>query len=502
MIVDAGRRKFLIVAGTALLLVAIVAFIGLHRTARAVPVVTASYTAFAIALPESGVVQYPQIQTMSSEIAGTIGRIAVKTGDSVKAGQLLVTIENPQIASEAQSTGAAYRAASARAVSTEVTDTSNVVQAQANLEAARARLAQAHQDVASGLQSGLGYGTTTASDQRAQADANLANAATALREAQRVYFAYRDLYANKAISRDQLDRAEATYEQAQVADRQARITRSSLGSQLVRSRTVLADNLRSAEEGFAQAQAALAAARVEAGGGDVAAASAEAARAGSEHAFAQEQADAAHVRAPYDAIVLSVATEKSDSLRPLQPGDAIGVGAPLVTLSARRAFVVRTRVDEQDVINVHLGERVQITGEDFPGHVLSGHVVEVAPIAERADSASTTSRMVATTIAVDRPPEFLRDGMSVDVNILTTDLPHAIAVPNDAVVRQDGATYVYVVRKGNAYKQVVRIGFSNETSSTIASGLSAGDVVVAQDVPGLTDGAAVTMTAIAPPAHP
>ncbi|MFY9719508.1 MAG: efflux RND transporter periplasmic adaptor subunit, partial [Candidatus Cybelea sp.] len=335
------------------------------------------------------------------------------------------------------------------------------------------------------------------------ADANLANAATALREAQRVYFAYRDLYANKAISRDQLDRAEATYEQAQVAYRQARITRSSLGSQLVRSQTVLADNLRSAQEGFAQAQAALAAARVEAGGGDVAAASAEAARAGSEHAFAQEQADAAHVRAPYDAIVLSVATEKSDSLRPLQPGDAIGVGAPLVTLSARRAFVVRTRVDEQDVINVHLGERVQVTGEDFPGHVLSGHVVEVAPIAERADSGSTTSRMVATTIAVDRPPEFLRDGMSVDVSILTTDLPHTIAVPNDAVVRQGGATYVYVVRKGNAYKQPVRIGFSNETSSTVASGLSAGDVVVAQDVPGLTDGAAVTMTAIAsPPGHP
>ncbi|MFY9720758.1 MAG: biotin/lipoyl-binding protein, partial [Candidatus Cybelea sp.] len=156
MIVDAGRRKFLIVAGTVVLLVAIVAYIGLHRTARAVPVVTAGYTAFAIALPESGVVQYPQIQTMSSEIAGTIGRIVVKTGDSVKAGQLLVTIENPQIASEAQSTGAAYRAASARAVSTEVTDTSNVVQAQANLEAARARLAQARQDVASGLQSGLG----------------------------------------------------------------------------------------------------------------------------------------------------------------------------------------------------------------------------------------------------------------------------------------------------------------------------------------------------------
>jgi RND family efflux transporter MFP subunit len=499
MIPDAGRRKFILIAGAALLLVAIVAFIALHRQGRQVPVITAAYEPFDIALPESGVIEYPQIQTMSSEIAGTIGRIGVKAGERVKAGQLLVTIENPQIVSAAQSSGAAYRAASARAVSTQVTDTTNVGQAEENLETARARLAQAREDVASGLQSGTGNGITTAADQRAQADANLANATTSLREAQRVYFAYRDLYANKAISRDQLDRAQATYEQAKAAYRQAGVARASVGNQLVRSRAVLQDNLHSAEEGFAQAQAALTAARVESGGGDVAAASAEAARAGSEYSFAQEQADATHVRAPYDAIVLSVATEKSDSLRPLQPGDAIAVGQPLVTLSAGRAFVVRTRVDEQDVINVHLGERVQITGEDFPGHILSGHVVEVAPIAERADSTSTTSRMVATTIAVDRPPDFLRDGMSVDASILTTDLPHAIVVPNDAIVREGGATYVYVVRTGNAYKQPVRVGFSNETSTTIASGLNAGDVVVAQDVPGLTDGAPVTMTAIGAP---
>ncbi len=499
---DAGRRKFLIAAAAVVLLAAIVVVIRLHRTPRPVPVVTAAYMPFTIALPESGLVQYPQLQTMSSQIAGTIGRIEVRAGERVHAGQVLVTIENAQIVSEAQSSGAAYRAASARAVSAQVTDTSNVVQAQANLEAARARLAQARQDIANGLQSGLGYGETTAADQRAQADANLANAQTSLREAQRVYFAYRDLYANKAVSRDQLDRSEAVYEQAQVAYRQAQLARASLGNQLIRSRTVLEDNLRSAQEGFAQAQAALAAARVESGGGDVAAASAEAARAGSEYAFAQEQADATHVRAPYEAVVLSVATEKSDSLRPLQPGDAIDVGQPLVTLSAQRAFVVRTRVDEQDVINVHVGERAQITGEDFPGRVLGGRVVEVAPIAVRSGDSTSTSRMVATTIAVDRPPAFLRDGMSVDVGILTTDLPHAILVPNEAIVREGALTYVYVVRQNNAYRQPVRVGFSNETSSTIASGLAAGDVVVAANVPGLSDGAPVTMTAVAPPAHP
>ena len=455
---DLGRRKFLIVVGAVLLLAAVVVLVRWRHVPRQVSVVTAGYAPFSILLPEGGVVQYPQIQTMSSEVAGNIGEIFVKTGDHVAAGRLLVTIANPEVSSGAQSSEAAYRAATARAQSAQVTGTSNVVQAEANLAASRARLAQAEQDTANGLVSGLGYGETTAADQLAAANANLATATTTLREARRVYVAYQDLFANKAVSRDQLDQAQANFEQAQVAYDQARQTRGSLGTQLTRSQTVLRDNLRSAREGYAQAQAALSAARVESGSGDVAAASAEAARAGSEYAFAREQANAMQVRAPYDAIVLSVATEKADSLRPLQPGDAIGVGQPLVTLAARRAFVVRTRVDEQDVINVHLGERAQITGEDFPGHVLSGHVVEVSPIVQRSGDNSPASHTVATTIAVDRPPAFLRDGMSVDVNILTTDLPRAIVVPNDAIVRDGAATYVYVVRNNTAYRQPVRVG--------------------------------------------
>jgi RND family efflux transporter MFP subunit len=189
---------------------------------------------------------------------------------------------------------------------------------------------------------------------------------------------------------------------------------------------------------------------------------------------------------------LSVATEKSDSVRPHQPGDAVTEGQPLITLAQRQAFVVRTKVDEQDVINVHVGEGAQITGEDFPGRVLSGHIVEVSPIAQRSADSTSTSRTVATTIAVDGSPVFLRDGMSVNVNILTTDLQHAIVVPNDAIGRDGGSTYVFIVRNDAAYRRRVSVGLSNEASSVIVSGLRAGDVVVAQSVVGLTDGAAVS----------
>ncbi len=481
-----SKAAVAIVAAIAIALVA--AFVSARRAVRSVPVVTAGYARFTIGLPESGVIQYPQIQTMSSQIAGNVGRIFVRMGDRVVAGELLATLVNPQVVAGAQSGAAAYRSALARAQSAAVTGSSNVVQAQANLETARARLVQAQEDVANGLQSGLGYGETTAVNEIAAADANLATGTTSLREARRVYFAYRDLYANKAVSRDQLDQTEAKYEEAQAQYDRARSARAALGTQLTRSKAVLEGNLRSAREGYAQAQAQLAAAEVEAGSGDVAAARAEAQRAASEYGLAQERADAMRIRAPYDATILSVASEKNDPLRPLQSGDAVDAGQPILTLAAQRGFVVRTRVDEQDVVGLRLGQRAQITGDDFPGRALTGRVVEISPIAQRSSDAASAERTVATTVVIDRPPPFLRDGMSAQVTILTIDIPHALAVPGPAILHDDAGAFVYVVRDGSAHRQPVGVGAATETSSVIESGLRAGDVVVARDVEGLHDG--------------
>jgi len=491
---DSGRGRFFAVVGGVLVAAAIVvAILYARRTPRAVPTVTVTYVPFTIDLPESGVVQYPQIQTISAQTAGNVGRIFVKPGERVSGGQLLATIVNPQVTANAAGAGAAYRSASAKEESVAVTGGSNVVQAEANLETARMRLAQAQQDLANGLQPGLGYGQNTAAEQRAQAEANLATATTNLREAQRMYFAYRDLYREKAVSHDQLDQAEARYEQAKGAYSQAHLAYASLGDQLTRSHEVLEDNLRSAQEGFAQAQAQLAAARVESGSGDVAAAQAEASRSASEYALARQLAEAMRVRAPYDATVLTVASEKNDPLRPLQPGDAVDAGQPILTLAAERGFIVRMRVDEQDVINVHLGQRARITGEDFPGRTLTGHVVEISPIAQKTGEGASASRTVATTVAIDHPPPFLRDGMGASVDILTIDVRRAIAVPNDAVLRDATGTYVFVVRDGMASRQAVRVGSTNETDAVILSGLRPGNVIVARNVVGLRDGEAISI---------
>ncbi len=483
-ILYAGGRKRIIVAAGILLVLAVALIAGIVYSRRAPPqpaVIVVRAAPFVVQLPESGVVQYPQIQMLSARAPATIGHIFVKSGQHVSAGQVLATLDNPQVLSAAQSTQAAYRSAVAKASSAQVTGGANVMEANANLETARARLEQARQDLANGLQSGLGYGNSTAADLRAQAQATLITATTTLREAKRVLRAYTDLYKQGAISRDQYDQQEAKFEEAQAAYDQARLQRASLDTQLIRSRAVLQDNLASAQKAFAQAQNQLAAARMQSATGDVAAAQAEAARANTEYNFAAQQADAMQIRAPYEATVLSVASEKSDPMRPLQSGDAVDVGQPIVTIAANRGFIVRTRVDEQDAIAVRVGQRATVTGEDFPHHTLSGRVTEISPLAVQAGSNASASRTVPVTIAIDGTPAFLRDGMTVDVNILTTQLARAIVVPNQAIASDNGVDYVYVMHNGVPKRQRVHVGVSNDNASVVDEGLRPGDAVVAQN---------------------
>jgi HlyD family secretion protein len=464
---------------------------------------------FTTTLPETGELQLARVQALPALVAGNLATLNVRAGEKVSAGDVIATIENPELESTLVTSQASAQGADARAGSAAETNAalpaqnrSAVVQAQANLEAARVALSQARQDLAAGAQSGLGYGGSTAEDQQVQADAAAAKADTDLREAQRINAANRDLYAQKAVSKDTLDQSQARLEEAQVAANQAHRERQILEGSLGRAHSVLVDRVRAAEDGLRQAQAALRAARATAAqshSGDVQAAQDDASRAGAELSYAHDQVARLTIRAPFDGTIQAIANETGDTLRPIEPGDPVQVGMVLATIAGSGGFVVRAKVDEQDIASVRPGQRVKVSGEDFGGKSLAGHVVQISGAAQKSDDPSNTARQVVTTVALDRTLPFLRDGMTVDVDIVTHDQPHALTVPNDAIQRDtDQKPYVYRVVNGKAARTAVTTGAANDATTVITRGLAANDRVVAEHNPALHDGAPISAATPAP----
>lgn len=508
-----GRRNLFILIGV-LIAVVIVGVVAARPHGRPVVVrtATAAYGHYETQLPESGVVQRPLTRTLAALVPGNLGEIYAHPGQHVARGQLLATIANAQLVDAETTAHDAYLAARGRAQSAEAANgalpaqnKSAVVQAQAALETARFTLNQALQDQRAGAQSGLGYGGTSAAQQRAAADTNVAQRETDFHEAQRIAAADRELYAQKALARSTLDADLAKLALAQSAYDQARRDRNETYAQISRQKPVLADRVSADRDAVTQAEAALAAARANAAenrSGDVAAARADAEHAYEDWHYAADQVARLRIVAPFAGVVQTIATQSSDNLRTLQPGDAVTVGQAIVTISDDSGFVVRAKVDEQDVSSVQVGQAARISGEDLGSTVLHGHVALIGATAQKSDDPANTSRQVVTTIALDGSRPFLRDGMTVDTDIVTIDRPHVLLVPTEAVRRDPaGRPYVFVIVNGRAVKRSIVLGPTNETQAVVAGGLRAGDVVVAERDATVAAGTRVT-PANAPAAAP
>jgi HlyD family secretion protein len=505
--VNSNRRRNIFILLGVLLVIVVVGAIAArpHSSAVTARVVTVAYTQYQTKLPETGVVQRPQTQTLAALVAGNLDRIFVRSGQHVTSGQLLATISNPQLVDAEATAQQAYLSAQGHARTTASTNAtlpaqnrSAVVQAEANLETARFTLNQAIQDQRAGAQSGLGYGGTSAAQQRAAADTNVAQRATDLSEAKRIADADRALLAQKAIARNTVDADVAKQQQAQAAYDQAVRDREETYAQINRQGPVLSDRVRADRDAVTQAEAALASARANAAqdkSGDVEAAQADEQKAYEDWRYAADQVARTRIVAPFSGVVQTIATETGDTLRQLQPGDAVTAGQAIVTISADTGFVVRTKVDEQDISGVRTGQPAVVSGEDLGTDTLPGHVVLIGAVAQKSDDPSNTARQILTTVALDRTVPYLRDGMTVDVDIVTQNRPHVLALPIDAI-RRDAADkpYVLLVVNGMTLKRAVRLGSTGDTQAIVRSGVKPGDTVIAERNVGIVEGIHVTPT--------
>ena len=85
-------------------------------------------------------------------------------------------------------------------------------------------------------------------------------------------------------------------------------------------------------------------------------------------------------------------------------------------------------------------------------------------------------------LKVDPVPDYLRQDMTVSVNIQTGQRAAALVVPNDALLGVVGnAATVRVVRDGHLARQAVTIVLRGLAVSEVTQGLAAGEWVLATD---------------------
>jgi membrane fusion protein, multidrug efflux system len=160
--------------------------------------------------------------------------------------------------------------------------------------------------------------------------------------------------------------------------------------------------------------------------------------------IAQSEAAIGAQRAVLDAAKLNLGyttiTATQDGvigLRQVKPGQLVGVGSQITTLTPLPNVWVVANYKETQLTHMAVGQKAQITVDTFPGHTLRGHLLAFAPAsgAEFAllppDNATGNFTKIVQRIAVkividdaDGLADRLVPGMSVIASIDATDRQH------------------------------------------------------------------------------
>jgi HlyD family secretion protein len=355
--------------------------------------------------------------TLSAPLAGRLLRIELDPGDEVTAGETLVASIEPR--------------------DPELLDARAVLQAEANVKAAEARLER----------------TTPLLDEAA---ANL-------------------------------EFAEADLNRAQQARRQSpnSVTTNELENKemLRRSRAALVRAAEHAHEvakfELAQAQAALLRSRpTDAGETD---------GNGDEPAPYPQQAPQPHfeIQAPINGRVLRVFRESSG---------VVQAGEPLLEIGDPLDLEVEIDVLSRDAVKVKPGAPVLL--EEWGGdRALNGEVRLVEPSGfTKISTLGVEEQRVNVIVDLVDPPqkrETLGDGFRVEARIVIAEADDVLKVPTSALFRVGDEWAVFRVEEGVARQRTVKLGLENGLEAEVQEGLAEGDEVVTHPGDNVVDGRAV-----------
>lgn len=292
-----------------------------------------------------------------------------------------------------------------------------------------------------------------------EAEAALAQAIASERQAQARLAGLRST--GRSASQAQLEQADANLTAAQAELRRT----EQLVAQGFLSAQRLDDGRRAVQVAEAQREAALAQSRANADRGtDVVQAQAQLQAAAAAASAARARLAQAVLVAPAAARVLS---------REVEPGQIVQPGKALVGLALAGPTQIVAQVDERFLEQLRPGQKAAVVADAFAGQRMDATVASIAPEVDAQRGA------VEVKLALERPPPaFLREDMTLSVEVETARRERALVLPARAL-RSGAAGDVVLVADGRrAVERPVRIGLRTLDAIEVLEGAKEGELVL------------------------
>jgi len=216
---------------------------------------------------------------------------------------------------------------------------------------------------------------------------------------------------------------------------------------------------------------------------------------------AQDNLARTTIYSPMDGTVSMLSSELGERV----VGTAQMTGTEILRIADLLRMEVEVEVNENDIVKVSLGDKTKINVDAYPRRQFTGEVTEIANSADanlQADQVTNFKVKVKVLpesyedLLEGQPENFspFRPGMTATVDIVTMQVPNALAVPIGAIVMKgkedfkeqkpelkedtDKVESVFVFNNNKVALRQVETGIQDSKNIEITKGLQEGDKIV------------------------
>ncbi len=328
----------------------------------------------------SGAIRAKESVDIQAEIAGIVTEIAVREGDVVKKGDVLLKIDPIQTEADRNARRANYEVSVADARNQEIVIANaenDLMRSEAALRSSRAELERAK--------------------------SNLARVENSYRRKQQ-------LHEEGVISREEYEIAQNDHKlaKAQLESAEASVSQTETSIKIARN------SIEQRKIDFSSSRLRMKAAEANL-------------------TSANDQLRKTTIPAPLSGVVTQLLVEKGERA---QPGIMSNPQATLMTIADLSVIQAELKVDETDIVNLSLGDSAQIKVDALPDDTFEGEVTEIgnSPIQSSSTQEAKDFKVIVT---LKDPSSKIRPGMSCTGDIITETRQNVLVMPIQALTVRD-----------------------------------------------------------------
>lgn len=183
-------------------------------------------------------------------------------------------------------------------------------------------------------------------------------------------------------------------------------------------------------------------------------------------ATAQARLTQTRVTAPTNARVLT---------RQVEPGQIVQPGKVLLSLALAGPVQLVAQVDERFLEQLRVGQNTSVIADAFADQRFTAQVLSIAPAVDAQRGAVEVKFSLSKA-----PPAFLREDMTLSVEVETARRASALVLPLAALRSQTGSASatVFIAQDGHVQARAVRLGLRTLDAVEVLEGLAPGDVAL------------------------